>query len=81
VRVEATETSGSRAIPQDGHAPGLFSRTSGHIGQTYAGATADSDFVAGAMCVLCALAAGGEGEDFAGAGIPSITRFGKRAAG
>jgi len=36
VRVAADGTSGSRAMPQEGHAPGLLSRTSGHIGQTYA---------------------------------------------
>src|ERR1700685_1416016 len=30
--------SGSRAMPQEGHGPGLGSRTSGHIGQTKAGA-------------------------------------------
>jgi hypothetical protein len=35
VRVDdATGTSDSKAIPQEGHAPGWFSRTSGHIGQT-----------------------------------------------
>jgi hypothetical protein len=34
VRVAETGKSGSRAMPQEGQAPGFVSRTSGHIGQT-----------------------------------------------
>jgi hypothetical protein len=72
VRAAPTGTSGSRAMPHDGQAPGLFSRTSGHMGQTYAGAAAATGF--GARSVVLRALAGG-GEDFATAGIPSMTRF------